>query len=59
MTESNQSAKLTPLGKILSFLLIVALVGLGGYIVWTKNNPAATKTAPHAGATLRDRKSVV
>ncbi len=35
---ADQPARLTPLGKILSLLLIVALIGLGGYIVMKKSS---------------------
>lgn len=33
---ADQPARLTPLGKIISFLLILGLVGVGGYIVMKK-----------------------
>src|SRR5512136_2744651 len=35
---ADQPARLTPLGKILSVLLIVALIGLGSYIVMKRSS---------------------
>jgi len=51
MTE--QKTSLTPLGKLISIVLILALVGLGGYIVaqkmgWLATGIAGKKTTPAA-----------
>src|SRR5436305_8537057 len=35
-------AKLTGLGKMLSFLFVVGLIALGGWIVWSKTEGAKT-----------------
>ncbi len=43
----DAGAKLTPLGKILSVLLILGLVGLGGYIVYKRG--LVGRTGPGAG----------
>lgn len=45
----EQSAGLTPLGKVLSFLIIIALIGAGGYVVYQKQ--LAPKPAPVASRT--------
>src|SRR5687767_5487684 len=46
--DMNQDAKLTPLGKILSFLLVAGLLVLGGYIVLNKGK--TTHQTSNAGA---------
>ena len=43
----DAGAKLTPLGKILFVLLILGLVGIGGYIVYKRG--LAGRTGPGAG----------
>jgi NitT/TauT family transport system substrate-binding protein len=39
---------LTPLGKIISFVIIAALLGLGFYVVKYKNHPTPPTSAQHA-----------
>ncbi len=52
---SDQSTGLTPLGKVLSILIILALIGVGGYVVYQKQfapQPApGGPQAPMAGTT--------
>jgi NitT/TauT family transport system substrate-binding protein len=38
MTQPPSGTNLTPMGKIFSFLLILALVAGGGYLVWSRMN---------------------
>ena len=46
---ADENARLTPLGKILSLLLILALVAIGGYIVVNKSSMFGGKSNPPAG----------
>ncbi|MEI8195100.1 MAG: phosphate ABC transporter substrate-binding/OmpA family protein [Phycisphaerae bacterium] len=48
MTE-QQGTRLTPVGKILSFLLILALIGIGGYVVYQRMNPPTPQNSANAG----------
>jgi NitT/TauT family transport system substrate-binding protein len=50
---SEESTGLTGLGKLLSFLLVIGLVGLGAYVVLEKNKHTvpATPAAPNNGGT--------
>ncbi len=47
---ADEQAKLTPLGKLLSVLLIVALVGFGGYIVYKRGVGGTSSTGGSAQA---------
>src|SRR4051812_40916000 len=42
---STTQPGLTPLGKILSFLVIIGLLGLGGYVILNKKHGAGTTTS--------------
>lgn len=46
----NNEPGLTPLGKILSYLIVFGLLGLGGYVVLQKMKPAAPGVAQHQSA---------
>jgi len=48
---------LTPLGRILSFLIIVALLGLGGYVILQKSRHGGQNTP--AGASAEEKSGVV
>lgn len=41
-------SKLTPLGVLVSLLMILGLVGVGGYVVWARLGPTAPPTTPGA-----------
>src|SRR5215213_6856250 len=57
---SNSQPGLTPLGKILSFLVIIGLLGLGGFVILNKFKSGGA-TAGHStpGSTSGDEKSEV
>jgi NitT/TauT family transport system substrate-binding protein len=58
----NTQPGLTPLGKILSFLIIVALLGLGGYVVRQKSehrDQGTSTSAPAGAAAQAEEKSAV
>ncbi len=46
---SNQQPGLTWLGKVLSFLIIVGLLGVGGYVVTNKSHNSAALVGPGQG----------
>ena len=55
MADETQGPGLTPLGKFISLVLILALIGVGGYIVYQKQRPqqaapAGQTAAPGGGA---------
>jgi NitT/TauT family transport system substrate-binding protein len=66
MAEPEAQARLTPVGKIISILLILGLIGLGAYLVlektdWLSKPKAGTGTAatvPAGGAEAPDTKSI-
>jgi NitT/TauT family transport system substrate-binding protein len=46
-------ASLTPLGKIISVLVILALLGVGGYVLWDKSKPKSTPVPPTTQGTVK------
>lgn len=43
-----QDPSLTPVGKIISFLLVVGLLAFGGYVMWSRSQAAKNVPAPMA-----------
>ena len=53
MTQDKDSSSLTPLGKFISFVLVVALIAVGAYVYWARTkgsaSPAPTRDQVQAG----------